>query len=676
MSQTQDGKQLEDLQGLQRRLDSKIRIISPAIDMIELITARGNTSLESCVSLTKSLRADIQDLGNRLASAASDEEASRRKGSKASSKHSRDWELQVIIAEMKVLLQRLEDAVPLINLAITTSGVSLSTTLPASISPSRLLQASTFISAGDAAFVESCPRSTQIGPAFTLSMYMLFQGHASNLHDEEGLRHATWQEVVHKARVKLVRTPINRLGQFHVSTHDQQQSSSDTPITSMESEEYFPVGTPQDEFAYQLTLIEDLDDDRVHTFEDDQTQPGPFDDVNLAGMREVIPVHQISRIFYADTGKILNINTEGESNSPILLLKRDIHAIPPRKMMSAELYDTDGSAIENTMNRTHATGPGDVHTPSEHHAQPQRSQWQLPPGLDPEWIALEVYVEEPDSDTASESARDESPGPRPQTSQQYSTDTRLTAGLSSLRLSSSPSPGGARDSTAANGTMTNTPSGASLFPANFNSFLTRSGAGIRTSLSLLEMLIRLTSLQQFQQASHLTINDELLNFFLVESSNTGATGNTDQRKRVRIDARQKVGFDPYNESPIKRHGEQYQYQQNGASRETSRASTPSISQATSQTFDSPPIVMRNRELLSKTRAGTPETPTRSPVSFPLQRTPVYDPSRQSLGSLVTPPGMTKSREAFLREEASHVKEGKSSPLARESSSSDEDYTDT
>lgn len=674
--QTQDGKQRDDLQNLQRRLDSKIRIISPAIDMIELITARGNTSLESCVSLTKSLRADIQDLGSRLASAASDEEASTRNGSKASSKHHREQEMQVIIAEMKILLQRLEDAVPLINLAITTSGVSLSTTLPASISPSRLLQASTFISAGDAAYIENHSRSTQIGPAFTLSMYMLFQGHANNLHDEEGLRHATWQEVVHKARIKLIRTPINRLGRFAVSTQAQRQASSDTPIASTESDEYFPSSTPHDEFAYQLTLVEDLEDDRVHTFDDDEIQPGSYDDVNMAGIREVIPVHQISRIFYADTGKILNINTEGESNSPILLLKRDIHAVPPRKMMSTEADDVDGSSfIGDAADKANAQE--DTSEPSERPPQRHRSQWQLPPGLDPEWIALEVYVEEPDSDTASDSARDDSPAPRPQVSRHDSSDTYLTTGLSGLRLSSSPAPGTPHHLIPTNGSMTTTAFGASLFPANFNSFLTRSGAGIRTSLSLLEMLIRLTSLQQFQQASHLTINDELLNFFLVESSSTGATGDTDQRKRVRMDARQKVGFDPYNESPIKRHGEQYQYRQNGDSRETSRASTPStISQATPHTFDSSPIVMRNRQLLSKTRAGTPETPTKSPLSSPPQRTPAYDPLRQSVGSLATPPGTTKSREAFLREEASSVREGKRSPLIRQSSSSDEEFTDT
>jgi hypothetical protein len=71
------------------------------------------------------------------------------------------------------------------------------------------------------------------------------------------------------------------------------------------------------------------------------------------------------------------------------------------------------------------------------------------------------------------------------------------------------------------------------------------------------MLIRLTALQQFQQSSHLAIPDELLTFFLSESSTVGAGGDAELRRRVRREARQRVGFDPYDESPIKRRGEEY-----------------------------------------------------------------------------------------------------------------------
>jgi hypothetical protein len=77
------------------------------------------------------------------------------------------------------------------------------------------------------------------------------------------------------------------------------------------------------------------------------------------------------------------------------------------------------------------------------------------------------------------------------------------------------------------------------------------------------MLLRLTMAQQFEQASHLSIHDEILNFFLHEASTTGAGADADLRKRTRRDAVRKMGFDPYDESPIKQRGEDYQNQYQG-----------------------------------------------------------------------------------------------------------------
>ena len=51
-------------------------------------------------------------------------------------------------------------------------------------------------------------QAIQIGPTFTLSMYMLFASHLRP-HDEEGIREATWKEVMHKARLKLRRVPMD-----------------------------------------------------------------------------------------------------------------------------------------------------------------------------------------------------------------------------------------------------------------------------------------------------------------------------------------------------------------------------------------------------------------------------------------------------------------------------------
>lgn len=461
-----------------------------------------------------------------------------RKGSKSSKERpSNEAEIKFIIKDIKNLLARIEDAVPLMNLAITTSGAKLSTNLPSTVSPSRLLQASTFLTAGDTQYSMSQSlesQAVQIGPTFTLSMYMLFAGHLRP-HDEESVREATWKEVMHKARLKLRRVPMNLY-----YSEDQTKSSQ------------FPAQPGIDEYAYQVMIIEDLDDGRVHTFEENEPQPHSYDGVATAGVREILPIHQISKIFYADTGRILNISTEGETNNPVLLLKRDLNALPPRRMMercdvndyyspAAEAEDQESVDEEQAQLDAQLSGSSsmDQANLSSLHEDSIPEEWRLPPGLDPEWIAFEVYNEDEDSDTESEG----------EPAAETSIDPNMMAKLSlkDHKYSTSPSP-----------SPVNRP--ASTQPAAITTTVSNPlFEHIRTSLSLLETLLRLTSLQQFQQQSHLSISDELLNFFLEESSSTGAGGDENHRQRLRSEARRRVGWDPYDESPVKHRGEDYQY---------------------------------------------------------------------------------------------------------------------
>ena len=504
-------------------------------------------------------------MGQRLASAVNDGDLTRQGNTRAKSKAQNEFELKLIIGDVRKLLARLEDAVPLINLAITTSGASLSTALPSTISPSRLLQASTFLTAGDTQYSFSSSQSEQIGPSFTLSMYMLFSGHLRPLTEAE-MQDSTWKEVIHKAHVKLMRVPIDAIyGLPLVKT-------APSPLrTNKSSGGRFEADTRADEFAYQLLIIEDLEDDRVHTFEENEEQPGRFDDVEIAGIREALPIHEISKIFYADTGKILNIGNEGEINNPVLLLKRDVNAIPPRRMMERfsedieQDYTDDGysrlngknvsedndisqSEIDAQIDREHRSSSLAPATEADLVESTTRSNpWRIPLNLDPEWIAFEVYPEEEESDEEPEAepARTE----YTKSSRASSLDFQMTSALSQLNItdSSFPPNGGAQQLVPQSQALITVPR-SSVPP-------------IRTSLSLLETLLRLLSLQQFQQTSHLAIPDELLNFFLSESATTGAANGDDQeRRRLRSNARRRVGFDPYDESPIKRHGEDYQYQ--------------------------------------------------------------------------------------------------------------------
>lgn len=198
-------------------------------------------------------------------------------------------------------------------------------------------------------------------------------------------------------------------------------------------------------------------------------------------------------------------------------------------------------------------------------------------------------------------------------------------------------------------------------------------APIATSLSLMEMLIRLTSLQQFQQSSHLAITDELLNFFLSEGSTTGAaSGDAEARKRIRMEARQHVGFDPYDESPIKRRGEQYQYHvENHDQDYDPSVFSPSVSGSAPQS----PLEYPSRESRSP-GASTPGRSSPFRRSSGQRATPPLPGRRPGTEPPMpmTPPGTSKSREKFLRNElgsiGSHV--ARSSPLRPSSQPEDQD----
>jgi RanGTP-binding protein len=585
----------DQLQDLQQRLQGKIRIISPAIEMIELIAARGNTSLESAVALTKELRWEIQSFGQRMAAVAASEEAAQRCGRSAQAKAKSEVEVKFVIANMKKLLARIEDAVPLISLAITTSGASLSSRLPPSISPSRLLQASTLLHTGDMQYRMTPNEAVQIGPTFTLTVYMLFSGHVRP-HDEASVRETTWKEVMHKARVKLRRVPLH-LVQPRVS---ESPAANHTSVVDDSLALQLTEAASVDEYAYQMMLIEDLDDDRFHTTEDEAVRPGPFDDVDQAGIRETFPVFQIDKIFYADTGKVLNIGSE-ESNSPVLLLKRDLKAQPPRSMMRKdELDDEDGAdqAVSED-------GPADLQSTT------RTEPWSLPPGLDPEWIALEIYNEVEDSDDESES---EDPAANPQKpTRSPSAEPQLTNSLAKLKLNgdSSPSPISspinAPNQTSYSLTTTRPP---------------HSVSNVQTSLSLLEVLLRLVALTQYRQTSHLAATDEFLNFFLEESNTTGAEGDENARQQIRGDARRKVGFDPYDESPIKRRGEEYQYQAGALADGQAWESRPNTPRWSSSSPEATQFQQQNgsgwsgSNMQTRSMTGFSDTPSPSPSPLP------------------------------------------------------------
>ncbi|KOS17301.1 Ran-specific GTPase-activating protein 30 [Escovopsis weberi] len=546
-----DDKRLySELRSLQTLLHGKIKVISPAIDLVEFKSGRGNVFLESALPLAKSLQERIASLGQDIEAVAVAEERDHlATGDKSGGKLPTDQEaLRKVIADIKRLLDEIDREIPLLQLAISASGESLSTSLPPGISPSRLLQASTLLIIGDTQFAQDPTRTVQIGPSFKLSIYMLFQGHATVDVEKpetgayglgENDRKPLWQEVIHKARVRLCRSAPRKKPQSPELAAD---------------------------YSYHLEVIEDLDDGRAH---EDAVNARPYDGILKANIREYLPIHQISKMFYTDAGRILNIgNGPDGSNNPVLLLKRDTSAAPPRpeyaaggEVRGAIEYkskrdshpnarlqaDIDRQLFEEALSDSHARSSGDkVPHPG------------FPKHLDPEWIALEVFEEDAEGPESSDSEADEvedseygSARGSPMKKRishgrnRSSLDSGLLSQIKNISLRPSETQGKPKRAKAREAEDL---TAASM--AETQDFVSRSPFGaIRTSLSLVEMLIRLAGLQEFQQASHLSIPDHILTFFLEETSTTGLTGEA--MWRARREAEKRMGFDPYTDSPTR-----------------------------------------------------------------------------------------------------------------------------
>ncbi|KAK4119545.1 RanGTP-binding-like protein [Parathielavia appendiculata] len=583
-----------ELKALQKLLDGKVKIISPALDLIEFKSGRGNTFLESAVPLAKTLRRDIVRLGKRLDNAASAEEHAPNAAQRDLVSEARHTELLLIMKDIRTLLERIDRDIPLLQFAITVSGEKMSTAMTPGISPSRMMQASALLSFADAHFVLDPNRTMQVGPSFTLSLYMLFLGHSQTGPDPgageaspltpsvseaqfpkeapyglgAGDRKPIWQEVMHKARVRLCRTPANRAfdptqGHRPIGADGTHFSAAFSDATAL------PCLGLVDGYSYHLEIIEDLDDGRLH--DGDGPKPRPYDGLQMAGIRESIPIHQVSKIFYTDTGRILNIgNNDDGDNNPVLLLKRDPTAKSPIKVRQEWLdvpepeMDMDESQSDTALESFDSDDQEKVdrqlleetaHSAESPSSQDSPQNTNLPQHLDPEWLALEVYREqedggdeERDDDDEEEEEEEEEEGDgagsdgeaarRALTANHHAprnrvaTDSKLMSliGHLSLRAGSPPQ-------------YTGQPS-AELRKLQEDAYATRSPFGsIASSLSLLEMLIRLTSLQEFQQTSHLAIPDHILTFFLEETSTTGRQG--EEHWRMRSEAKWRMGFDPY-----------------------------------------------------------------------------------------------------------------------------------
>lgn len=392
--------------------------------------------------------------------------------------------------------------------------MKLSSNIPHNVSPSRLLQASTLLTAGDTAYALNPFNPAQIGTTFTLSLYMLFASH-SHRQEQVSAKDLTWQEVIYKCRVKLQRVPL-----FY---DDEEEEGHGTKQMRAQNK--------IEEYCYELCLIEDLDDGRVHEMEETNRPPGSYEDVPMAGLRTRIPIHQISKLFYTNSGTLLGIE---DSNSPILLIKRDINATPSRRLAErVEKYRHHFEDSDDDEESGYALDMGEgrsfLKPENEERALPE--EYDLPRHLDPEWLALEVFVEplEVDDFEADESSQYDSQDElQTQPESPYPESATKTDSLAKLNRKVG---------------VTKT----SPLPSQ-----PHSSKNVKSNLSILECLLRLTILQNYQQTSHLAVHDELLNLFLSDSA---WSGSVESRRVEREKARRRIGFDPFG-SPTKQQSPQ------------------------------------------------------------------------------------------------------------------------
>ncbi|KAJ2123714.1 Ran-specific GTPase-activating protein 30 [Coemansia sp. RSA 720] len=267
-------KRQPDVERLRSQFESKLRIITPAIDLIDIISARGHSTMSSVQQLTYSLRTDIVAFSAKL-------EAIDRLLDDS------------IIADLRMLLAKIDDAVPLLNLALTTSGAHLGSSLPSDVSPSRLMQASSLLSRADTWFdVKNKHEDVMVGEPFTLRMYSLFVG---SVRPKSKLDF-TWKEEFARCQVALWRVCMAH--------------GSDAMIS---------------EFNYELCVVEDLNDGRYHddtVGTDANNESARITDmakhVDMRPGRVVrIPLDDIGGLHYTSAGSLLNIE---DSNAPALVI--------------------------------------------------------------------------------------------------------------------------------------------------------------------------------------------------------------------------------------------------------------------------------------------------------------------------------------------------------------------
>jgi hypothetical protein len=515
-------------------------MVLPAIELIEIISARGNTTLQSTVEHAKQLQKEIVSVGKKL-------DPHLNQSTERLSVQEVTLDNENLIKEIELLIQKIERFVPYLNLIMTTSGANLNWSLPNSVSPSRFLQSSNLLSEANRKFTNSKDEQIRVGPIYKLKLYYMFTASVR----PKSIKDFTWKEEFTKCDASL-----NRVREIEGKKKKKSK-----------------------EFIYELVLIEDLNDGRYHE---------EFDTEDLTKQKETasklgkpnetipgkvlrIPVSDISRLYYTSSGSLLNIE---ESRSPVLVLKiikglsksriikegivnaKDTDSnplyVPPivvtpekrkkdsKYQMNAEFYalelfqesDDIPNINDQELNEeneeeeeiyssgeegeeeeeTHSPkktlspiAPGEPETPSPRKVAlpltptPSEPEYSTP---SPRKIPLPPSPEKDDDSTISDESEDETNiVSRNNTTNTEGTEIQKTHDISNNEKEVLEVSEGQNES---NETIENS----------------------MKTLSLLEFILRLSALEVSEQKSHLEVTDEKLNLFLRDEDSSGASAGS------------------------------------------------------------------------------------------------------------------------------------------------------
>jgi len=303
MKQPQKNRLTQQLDSLQTKLKQRLGIIQPAIDLCELIAARGNSSIVSHIlEMAADLKMQLVLFANSCVQDTKFQEILNLETIHENSKDEKS--LQGKIEELEKFIRMMDDMIPYIQLSLSITAQSA--LLTRRVSNSRLLQASN-------AFTS---HPSQIGPEFSIKLYTLF---AASLRSKN-VADWTWQERFAKANAIVKRVNPN---------------------------------SPQS-FEYRLEITQDFNDGRYH---EDSELTSPSISKYL--------ISDIHRLYYSSSGRLLNIQ-DAASSVLVLKIQKTIHAtssvplenvvvewIAIEAVISAEDSDDSSSDEEETPQTPH-----------------------------------------------------------------------------------------------------------------------------------------------------------------------------------------------------------------------------------------------------------------------------------------------------------------------------------